>query len=478
MLVSLIRNSKLNKSAKFNENQDPFIGLADNFQDRNSDFDKRKVEEDEEYVKRISSIAEHYNFENELNEEMEDEEGINNNFLFAQLNCTDEKLQSNENSMKNMSDDMIIDEESQYTGFNNDLKRFSEDLEIQITPPKKNSIKSKSPGNSDPGDAIDAGKLLNYLISIEGVYSPDPSYLETLQPDITSVMRAILLDWMMEVWNEFTLKRETYYYAVNYVDRFLSVCKDVKKEELQLIGVTAMFMAAKMEEVYSPRVADFAKSTDNGYGVKEIIIMEKHMLKELSWRTTPPTYAMWANWYMNQWDIFINTNEYALSHEIVRNNPDLTFKSSNETSYVRFRDVMQIIDLIILDHNCLLYQPRGLVVSIMFLVLGIHVGVFEIQKIWNEFVYSSNGFLDTNSEFNQLFIEFIFLSFGYQLHDLAPTIQYVSSFMSIPFNYDMPMYCQNNNALEGHFEEFLSYQTHHPLALNYIQQRIANSEAF
>ena len=239
-----------------------------------------------------------------------------------------------------------------------------------------------------------------------------------------------------------------------------------------------MFMAAKMEEVCSPRVADFAKSTDNGYNVDQIVAMEKVMLRELSWRTTPPTYAMWANWYMNQWNIFINTNDFALSNPIIQNFDDLTFKTSNENSYKRFREVMQILDWIILDHNWLLYRPRGLVLSIMFLILGIHVGEFDVQRIYSEFVFSSNGFLNLNSQFNQLFIEFIYLSCGFQLQDLAPTIQYVSSFMSLGFNYDMPMYWQQNNTEKEHFEEFLSYQTHHPLAIEFIQQKIRNSEAF
>lgn len=132
------------------------------------------------------------------------------------------------------------------------------------------------------------------------------------------MMRAILVDWMMEVCNEFTLKRETFHYSINFVDRFLSNHKNVRKEELQLVGVTSMFMAAKMEEVYSPRVADFAKSTDNGYTPQQIVKMEKLMLKELGWRTTPPTLAMWANWYMNQWDAYFTTNEYAVTHEIAQ----------------------------------------------------------------------------------------------------------------------------------------------------------------
>ena len=82
---------------------------------------------------------------------------------------------------------------------------------------------------------------------------------------MTPIMRTILLDWMTEVCMEFTLKRETFGYAVNYVDRFLSFETGVKKHDLQLVGVTALFLAAKMEEVLSPKVKDFVNSTDNGY---------------------------------------------------------------------------------------------------------------------------------------------------------------------------------------------------------------------
>ena len=78
-------------------------------------------------------------------------------------------------------------------------------------------------------------------------------------------MRTILIDWMMEVCMEFTLKRETFYYAVNFVDRYLSRVKNIKKNNLQLIGVTSMYIASKMEEVLSPKVGDFVKSTDDGY---------------------------------------------------------------------------------------------------------------------------------------------------------------------------------------------------------------------
>ena len=151
-----------------------------------------------------------------------------------------------------------------YMDFNADLEKFTHEMDLQT---------KQIEDQNDEAEA--AGRMLNYLVSAEGVYAPDPAYFERCQPDISNMMRAILIDWMMEVCNEFTLKRETFYYAINYVDRFLSARVNVRKEELQLIGVTAMFVAAKMEEVYSPRVADFAKSTDNGYTVHQIVKMEK-----------------------------------------------------------------------------------------------------------------------------------------------------------------------------------------------------------
>jgi cyclin E len=266
--------------------------------------------------------------------------------MFDQLDCTDnldaELLSDKKSTGKPIEDFNMGNMESfdNYLGFNQDLLNYEEQLNDQ-----------DKQQNDQQDEAEAAGRTLNYLVSLEGIYSPNPHYFEQCQGDITCLMRAILIDWMMEVCNEFTLKRETFYYSLNYVDRFLSVHENIRKEELQLIGVTAMFMAAKMEEVYSPRVADFAKSTDNGYDVTQIVAMEKTMLRELGWYTTPPTYAMWANWYMNQWDVFISTNEYAKTHEAVQGVQDLTFKTSNESAYMRFREVMQIVDLMMLDHN-------------------------------------------------------------------------------------------------------------------------------
>jgi len=63
------------------------------------------------------------------------------------------------------------------------------------------------------------------------------------QTDISSNMRCIMIDWMVEVGEEYKLHRETLFLAVNYVDRFLSQMS-VQRGKLQLVGTAAMFIAA------------------------------------------------------------------------------------------------------------------------------------------------------------------------------------------------------------------------------------------
>lgn len=88
---------------------------------------------------------------------------------------------------------------------------------------------------------------INNLINREMDYAPEPHFLEKIQTSMTWSMRAILLDWMMEVSTEFGLKRESFHYAVNYVDRYLTASPPVQKWELQLVGVTCLYVAAKVE---------------------------------------------------------------------------------------------------------------------------------------------------------------------------------------------------------------------------------------
>lgn len=79
-------------------------------------------------------------------------------------------------------------------------------------------------------------------------YKIDPSYLVKLQPSIKWNMRVMLVDWMMEVCDEFGLYRETFHLAATFVDLYLSR-KECPIDRLQLLGAAGMMLACKMEEI-------------------------------------------------------------------------------------------------------------------------------------------------------------------------------------------------------------------------------------
>ena len=109
-----------------------------------------------------------------------------------------------------------------------------------------------------------------------------------VQHDINPVMRGILVDWLVEVAEEYKLSPENLYLSANYVDRFLSVMP-VLRGRLQLVGVTCMLIASKYEEIFAPQVEDFVYITDSTYSATEVLQMEVTVLNALRFNLTAVT---------------------------------------------------------------------------------------------------------------------------------------------------------------------------------------------
>lgn len=108
---------------------------------------------------------------------------------------------------------------------------------------------------------------------------PNPHYMDN-QAEIQWSMRSVLMDWLVQVHLRFGLLPETLFLCVNYIDRFLS-CKVVSLGKLQLVGATAIFIAAKYEEINCPSVREIVYMVDNGYTEDEILKAERYMLSML-----------------------------------------------------------------------------------------------------------------------------------------------------------------------------------------------------
>ncbi|XP_037594124.1 G2/mitotic-specific cyclin-B1 [Cebus imitator] len=124
--------------------------------------------------------------------------------------------------------------------------------------------------------------FFSYLVlsfSFQEEQAVRPKYL--LGREVTGNMRAILIDWLVQVQMKFRLLQETMYMTVSIIDRFMqNNC--VPKKMLQLVGVTAMFIASKYEEMYPPEIGDFAFVTDNTYTKHQIRQMEMKILRALN----------------------------------------------------------------------------------------------------------------------------------------------------------------------------------------------------
>ncbi|KAJ9473920.1 G2/mitotic-specific cyclin-2 [Pseudozyma hubeiensis] len=121
--------------------------------------------------------------------------------------------------------------------------------------------------------------IFEYMKELEIINMPNGDYMAN-QKEINWDVRAILVDWLVDVHAKFRLLPETLYLAVNIIDRFLSR-RTISLSKLQLVGVTAMFIASKYEEVMCPSIQNFYYLADGGYTDVEILKAERYVLKVL-----------------------------------------------------------------------------------------------------------------------------------------------------------------------------------------------------
>lgn len=127
--------------------------------------------------------------------------------------------------------------------------------------------------------------VYEYLSQLEKQHRISPGFLD--HKIVTSKMRAVLIDWLVQVHLKFQLLQETLYLCVYIIDAYLQAV-DVPKMQLQLVGVTAMFLASKYEEMFVPAIDDFAYMTDNTYTKQDIRQMEINILKTLKFLLCKP----------------------------------------------------------------------------------------------------------------------------------------------------------------------------------------------
>lgn len=127
------------------------------------------------------------------------------------------------------------------------------------------------------------------------------------QRDINEKMRGILIDWIVDVHFKFKLRPETLFLTVNLIDRYLEKVT-ILRSKLQLVGVSAMLIACKYEEIYAPEIKDFVYITDKAYTKEEILQMEGNILNILEFNLT---FTSSLN-FLEKYAILMNLDEKML----------------------------------------------------------------------------------------------------------------------------------------------------------------------
>ncbi|ESK89032.1 g2 mitotic-specific cyclin-b [Moniliophthora roreri MCA 2997] len=127
-----------------------------------------------------------------------------------------------------------------------------------------------------------AEEIFEYMESLEASMMPKANYMEA-QTELTWQMRSMLVDWLIQIHLKYHMLPETLWIAINIMDRFLSE-RVVSTIKLQLVGVTAMLIAAKYEEIMAPSVEEFVFMTEQAYTKDEILKGERIILQCLDFQ--------------------------------------------------------------------------------------------------------------------------------------------------------------------------------------------------
>jgi len=167
-----------------------------------------------------------------------------------------------------------------------EVKQHAKEPEKRILPVGVNDIDAEDTLNPQLCSEY-ALETFAYLKQLEKRGDVKSDYLDGCPT--SDKMRAVLVDWMVEVQVQFKLLQETLFLTVNTIDRFLAIeGKSVHRSKLQLVGVAAMFLVSKIEEVYAPAVSDFVYITDNAYTEAEIRHMELRIIRALNFDLCQP----------------------------------------------------------------------------------------------------------------------------------------------------------------------------------------------
>ncbi|MED6162032.1 cyclin [Stylosanthes scabra] len=231
------------------------------------------------------------------------------------------------------------------------------------------TVEAKSLKFQDPNlvDEPYVSDIHSYLRSMEMEKKRRPmvDYIQKVQKDVTANMRGVLVDWLVEVADEYKLLPETLFLSVSYIDRFLSV-NPVVRSKFQLLGVSSMLVASKYEEINPPNVKEFCYITEDTYTKSQVVQMEADILKSLKFEMGNPTVKTFLSMYSG-----------IASQDKKIKNSQIEFLSC------------YLAELSLLDYSCVKFLPSMIAASVIFLARFI---IWPVVHPWTSSLHECSGY--------------------------------------------------------------------------------------
>ena len=203
--------------------------------------------------------------------------------------------------------------------FGQELQNFAPESPLQKSYqpenlPTTDSFESEEIEPDHPFNLRGYGEIiLNNLIAKETQFGPLGDYMD-IQEDINKRMRAILMDWLVDVSMKFKLKPTTLLSSANLIDRYLAR-RSIKRQNLQLLGIACLMIISKFEEIYPPLVEKYVTVCANAYTRQEILNMEAEILDTIGFGLTQTSSYTFFSLFNQK--LLIEDKPFAFVHYIL-----------------------------------------------------------------------------------------------------------------------------------------------------------------
>ena len=194
------------------------------------------------------------------------------------------------------------------------------------------------------------------------------SYVDIInkQTDIKDPMRSILVDWLISLQNKFFYNSKTLFLAINLIDRYLSE-KQIFRERFQLLGITALFIASKYEEMYMKNINEYVEITAKTFNKYEILEMESQLIDLVNFNLELP----------------LSIDFFGLLGTIY------------EFSKEEYKLGYFLLEAFLLTLNCCKYKQSQIGLAVCYIILG-------LRKMYNIYPIKENNFLKYYSNIYQV----------------------------------------------------------------------------